>query len=73
MEAAEFEAIKSIAAAKSSEDDKWLSAPYWRKDQTAVPEVCRLQPVSTLPGCEANLPSEADSERGKLDETFKRR
>eukprot|EP01038_Epipyxis_sp_PR26KG_P004550 gene4550-6422_t len=54
-------------------DTTYFEPPYWLLDETAVPPVYRLQPVSTLPGCEFYLLSDKDKQLCKLDHDFQQK
>lgn len=54
-----------------SPDIKYLEPPFWKRDDTSVPVVYRLQPVCSLPGCDHYLLTDAEKLRCKSDNTFK--
>jgi WD40 repeat protein len=48
-----------------------LRSPFWKLDCTSAPAVYRLQPVSSLSGCEGYLLTDEDKLRGKTDAAFR--
>ena len=46
---------------------------YYGQEETAEPQVYRLQPIHTLPGCEDYMVTDAEKEEGRQDAVFKLR
>ena len=75
IECLEFESIvAALMETRHAEAcSEYLNAPYWLKDETSVPPVYRLQPVSSLPQCEHFLLSDDEKDRGLRDPDFKKK
>ena len=81
IEAEEFQRIReylsTTVTSTSNElntpklDLSLLMEPYWKLEEAAEPQYYKLQPISSLPGCEFYILSEEDLEKAKNDTLYK--